>query len=62
MSSCSQSCMCVTAWKHYIDTTYLHTPRPNMEVHTYMKDGMIENWDLFEKVLDYSYEKVNAYT
>lgn len=23
-----------------------------------MKDGMIENWDLFEKVLDYSYEKV----
>lgn len=46
------------AWKHYIDTTYLHTPRPNMEVHTYMKDGMIENWDLFEKVLDYSYEKI----
>lgn len=29
-----------------------------MEIHTYMKDGMIENWDLFEKVLDYCYDKI----
>lgn len=29
-----------------------------MELHSYMKDGMIENWDFFEKVLDYSYEKI----
>lgn len=29
-----------------------------MELQSYMKDGMIENWDLFEKVIDYSYEKV----
>lgn len=29
-----------------------------MELHSYMKDGMIENWDLFEKVLDYTYSKV----
>lgn len=29
-----------------------------MELHSYMKDGMIENWDMFEKILDYSYEKV----
>lgn len=29
-----------------------------MELETYMKDGMIDNWDVFEKVLDYSYEKV----
>lgn len=41
-----------------MDTTFLHTPRPSMELHTYMKDGMIDNWDLFEKVLDYAYEKV----
>lgn len=47
-----------SAWKYYIDTTFLHTPRPNMELHSYMKDGMIENWDFFEKVIDYSYEKV----
>lgn len=26
----------------------------------YMKDGMIDNWDLFEKVLDYTYAKVIA--
>lgn len=29
-----------------------------MELHSYMKDGMVENWDLFEKVLDYTYSKV----
>jgi actin-like protein 6B len=46
------------AWKYYIDTTFLHTPRANMELHSYMKDGMIENWDLFEKIIDYSYDKV----
>lgn len=44
--------------KYYIDTTFLHTPRLNMELHSYMKDGMIENWDMFEKILDYSYEKI----
>ncbi|XP_074032929.1 brahma associated protein 55kD [Leptinotarsa decemlineata] len=44
--------------KYYIDTTYLHTPKPSMELHSYMKDGMIENWDMFEKILDYSYEKI----
>lgn len=30
-----------------------------MEIQTYMKDGMVDNWDLFEKVLDYVYAKVN---
>lgn len=28
-----------------------------MEVVSYMKDGMIDDWDLFEKILDYSYSK-----
>lgn len=45
-------------WKYYVDTIYLHTPRPNLEIHNYMKDGMIENWDYFEKMMDYSYEKI----
>lgn len=44
--------------KYYIDTTYLHVPRKGVDVTTYMKDGMIEDWDLFEKVLDYTYSKV----
>lgn len=39
-----------TAPKYYIDTTILHVPRKGMEVVSYMKDGMIEDWDHFEKV------------
>ncbi|KAM3955626.1 LOW QUALITY PROTEIN: brahma associated protein 55kD [Aphomia sociella] len=44
--------------RYYIDVTELHVPRPGMEVQTYMKDGQIDNWDLFEKMLDYCYNKV----
>ncbi|XP_014234274.1 actin-like protein 6B [Trichogramma pretiosum] len=44
--------------KYYVDTTILHVPRKGMEVASYMKDGMIEDWDHFEKVLDYTYSKV----
>lgn len=44
--------------KYYVDTTFLNVPRSGMEVQTYMKDGMVENWDLFEEVLDYTYAKV----
>lgn len=44
--------------KYYVDTTYVSVPRSYMEIQTYMKDGMIDNWDLFEKVLDYTYAKV----
>lgn len=43
--------------KYYIDTTILNVARKGMEVASYMKDGMIEDWDLFEKVLDYTYSK-----
>ncbi|XP_049775021.1 actin-like protein 6B [Schistocerca gregaria] len=43
--------------KYYIDTNYLHVVRPGMEVATYMKDCMIDDWDLFEQVLDYTYAK-----
>lgn len=43
--------------KHYIDTNVLCVPRKGMKVVSYMKDGMIEDWDLFEKVLDYAYDK-----
>lgn len=28
-----------------------------MEVVGYLKDGMIEDWDVFEKILDYTYAK-----
>lgn len=48
----------LSANKHYVDTTFLNVARPNMEIQQYMKDGMVDNWDLFEKVLDYTYAKI----
>jgi len=45
-------------FKYHIDTVSLNYPKKDMEVSTYMKDGMIDNWDMFEKVLDYSYKKI----
>ncbi|EDW86280.1 uncharacterized protein Dwil_GK17246 [Drosophila willistoni] len=44
--------------KFYVDTNYVNVPRSHMEVQTYMKDGMIDNWELFEKVIDYAYANV----
>ena len=35
--------------KYHIDTVSLNYPKKDMDVETYMKDGMIDNWDLFEK-------------
>lgn len=43
--------------KYYIDTNVLCVPRKGMKVVNYMKDGMIDDWDLFEKVLDYAYDR-----
>ena len=51
---------CFLANKYYVDTTHINVARPNMEIQSYMKDGMIENWDLFEKVIDYVYAKVSV--
>jgi len=47
----------MTEKKYYIDTTSLHVAKKGMEVTTFLKDGMIEDWDLFEKVLDYTYSR-----
>jgi len=47
-----------TKKKFHIDTTSINFPKANMEVGTYMKDGMITDWDMFEQVLDYSYKKI----
>ncbi|XP_045508354.1 actin-like protein 6A [Colias croceus] len=54
----TQSASKTNELRYYIDVTELHVPRPHMEVQTYMKDGQIDNWDLFEKMLDYCYNKV----
>uniref|UniRef100_A0A183BWS5 Actin-related protein 4 n=1 Tax=Globodera pallida TaxID=36090 RepID=A0A183BWS5_GLOPA len=42
-------------FEQYIGTTRLNLPRADMEVKPYMREGMVEDWDLFEKMLDYIY-------
>jgi len=44
--------------KFAIDTAHLNFPKKEMEVSSYMKDGMIQDWDAFEQVLDYSYKRI----
>ncbi|RWS15596.1 Actin-like protein 6A [Dinothrombium tinctorium] len=43
--------------KYFIDTTSIHVPRKNVEMTSFLKDGMIEDWDIFENMLDYIYAK-----
>ncbi|CAB3410093.1 unnamed protein product [Caenorhabditis bovis] len=42
----------------FIGTTKLTVPRARTTIENFMKDGMIEDWELFEKILEYSYENV----
>ena len=44
--------------KYFIDTTEIHVARPNMEMISPMKDGMIEDWDTYEKLIDFAYKRV----
>ncbi len=44
--------------KYHVDTNALHFAKKGMEVTSYLKDGMIDDWNLFEQVMDYSYAKV----
>ncbi|CAN8010886.1 unnamed protein product, partial [Ixodes pacificus] len=43
--------------KYFLDTTSIHVARANMDMSTFLKDGMVEDWDLFEKLLDYTYSR-----
>uniref|UniRef100_A0A0N5AM89 Actin n=1 Tax=Syphacia muris TaxID=451379 RepID=A0A0N5AM89_9BILA len=44
--------------KYYIGSTQLGVPRTNMEIASLTKDGMIEDWDIFEQLVDYAYKRV----
>jgi len=44
--------------KYHIDTAALHFAKKGMEVQSYLKDGMVEDWNVFEEILDYSYDKI----
>uniref|UniRef100_A0A8C5I4C6 Actin-like protein 6A n=1 Tax=Gouania willdenowi TaxID=441366 RepID=A0A8C5I4C6_GOUWI len=41
---------------HYIDTNQLRVPRENMEVMSPLKNGMIDDWDSFQAILDHTYK------
>ncbi|CAI5449249.1 unnamed protein product [Caenorhabditis angaria] len=42
----------------FIGTTKITVPRARTTMEGYMKDGMIDDWDLFEKLVEYSYDNV----
>ena len=43
--------------KYLIDTMSIKAAKANMHVQSYLKDGLIDDWDLFEKVLNYTFGK-----
>ncbi|XP_046859530.1 actin-like protein 6A [Xenia sp. Carnegie-2017] len=47
----------LTAKKYFIGTNSLHVPRENMEVVSPLKDATIEDWDMFENLLEHVYKR-----
>uniref|UniRef100_A0A672M8Y4 Actin-like protein 6A n=1 Tax=Sinocyclocheilus grahami TaxID=75366 RepID=A0A672M8Y4_SINGR len=45
-----------SATTYYIDTNQLRVPRESMEVMSPLKNGMIEDWDSFQAILDHTYK------
>jgi actin-related protein len=43
--------------RYLIDTMSVKNPKKNMHIQSYLKDGLIEDWDLCEKVLQYIFGK-----
>uniref|UniRef100_A0A914UP98 Actin-like protein 6A n=1 Tax=Plectus sambesii TaxID=2011161 RepID=A0A914UP98_9BILA len=41
--------------KYSFGTANISAPRPDMEIETFLKDGMVEDWDMFEAMLDHMY-------
>ncbi|XP_051563357.1 actin-like protein 6A [Myxocyprinus asiaticus] len=41
---------------YYIDTSQLRVPQENMEIMSTLKNGMIEDWDSFQAILDHTYK------
>uniref|UniRef100_A0A914Q3V6 Actin-like protein 6A n=1 Tax=Panagrolaimus davidi TaxID=227884 RepID=A0A914Q3V6_9BILA len=39
--------------EYFIDTNMINVPRENTEIVSYLKNGMIEDWDIFEQMWDY---------
>ncbi|XP_035726468.1 actin-like protein 6B [Vespa mandarinia] len=47
-----------TVRKHYnIDVTAIQVRKKDMEMVSLMKDGMVEDWDMFERLTEYTYKQ-----
>ncbi|ELU05751.1 hypothetical protein CAPTEDRAFT_156089 [Capitella teleta] len=44
--------------KYFIDTVNLKVPRPGMDMGVFLKEGMVEDWDMFENSMDYIYKRL----
>ncbi|OZC06460.1 hypothetical protein X798_06551 [Onchocerca flexuosa] len=44
--------------EYFIGRTFVNVPRPRTEIKSYMKDCMIDDWDIFEQLVDYSYSRI----
>jgi len=40
-----------------VDTMAMRAPRAHMEVHSYLKNGLIEDWAALERVLEYTFSR-----
>ncbi|EGT40143.1 hypothetical protein CAEBREN_16949 [Caenorhabditis brenneri] len=43
---------------YFIGTTKIIVPRPRTTLESFMKEGLIEDWDLFEKIVEHAYENI----
>lgn len=43
--------------KYYIGSNFINVPRKDAEIENFLKDGMIEDWDIFENILNLVYKQ-----
>jgi actin-related protein len=43
--------------KYYIDSTYITVPREGEEINTPLRDGLVEDWDLYQRLIDHLYRR-----
>uniref|UniRef100_A0A1I8EF55 Actin n=1 Tax=Wuchereria bancrofti TaxID=6293 RepID=A0A1I8EF55_WUCBA len=44
--------------EYFIGRTFVNVARPRTEIKSYMRDCMIDDWDIFEQLVDYSYSRI----
>jgi actin-related protein len=44
-------------YKYFPDVMSIKAPKADMNVQSFVKEGLIDDWNLFEKTLDYTFQK-----